>query len=102
MTRSAESTARKVASQKVIKVTPTNKRLLKEFAARNHMSVSEVMRAVMSKVVSGDLPARIPETKTSLGYWDSTDLTDRMAARARRLGVPATDLLDAALTEVLR
>lgn len=100
MTRSATSQASQRANKKEIRIAPALDERLVDYAKRHAMSKSEVVRSVMAKVADGDLPKRIPQSKSKrIVFWDSHGVFNRMSARARRLNVPVTELFEAALVE---
>lgn len=84
-----------------IRLTKRTKGLVDVYARKHQMSRSEVMRWVIEQIVAGQLPNKRPQRRTErVVFYDPNKLVDKLNTKARRNGVPATDLLDQALEEI--
>ena len=84
-----------------IRLTKRAKSLIDAYAGKHHMSRSEVMRWVIGQIIAGQLPNKRPQRRTErVIFYDREKLIDRLGEKARRKGIPATDLLDQAVEEI--
>ena len=84
-----------------IRLTKRAKGMIDAYASKHHMSRSEVMRWVIDQVITGQLPNKRPQRRTErVIFYDRDKLIDRLGEKARRKGIPATDLLDQAIEEI--
>ncbi len=84
-----------------IRLTKRAKSMIDAYAGKHHMSRSEVMRWVIEQIIAGQLPNKRPQRRTErVPFYDPGKLIDRLGEKARREGIPATDLLDQAIEEI--